>query len=187
MFITANTLPEMATANGFVANYTTFVIDAMKAARLYPRFSIQRLVEAQGAWQNDLSRVGAHEPNLEDGLDHFKQCGHLAFWIRRMSPLIEAADLTQNAADPPGYDVSEGEQEFRNLLFAYANEYLAFDLGFQICKYYESNKAGAPEASARAKALVLDHDYYKTMCHFLKYKTVSPHAMFLIYKSLFAV
>jgi hypothetical protein len=31
----------------------------------------------------------------------------------------------------------------------------------------------------------LSVDYYRTVCHFLKYKTVSPHGIFLLYKSLF--
>ena len=71
---------------------------------------------------------------------------------------------------------------FRGLLLPYANEYLAFDFGFQIVKFYELGKEGG---SKRANEMALSRDYYKTVCHFLKYKTVSPHALNLIYRSLF--
>ena len=99
-----------------------------------------------------------------------------------MGPVVEAVDLTRSIADAPGYDLSPDEIAFRDLLFGYSNEYLAFDLGFQFCRYYEMEN-GSP----RAAALVLDEDYIRTTCHFLKYKTVSPHALYLIYKSIFLV
>lgn len=182
MRITKDTLPDMRNVRAFMGTYTSYVTETLGEARLFPKFAPQRVVEAHGAWKEDLTRVSDHEPNLENGLDHFKQCGHLIFWVRRMSPLVEAIDLTENIADAPGLPLTDTETRFRNLLFGYANEYLAFDLGFQICKFYEINKPGS---SAHAEGLVLSHDYYQTMCHFLKYKNVSPHAMYLILKSLF--
>ncbi|ALK08190.1 hypothetical protein BVIR_392 [Blastochloris viridis] len=69
------------------------------------------------------------------------------------------------------------------MLFGYANEYLAFDYCFMICKYYEANRDDYPSEFARN--LVVSRDYYKIMRQFLKYKSVSPHAMQLIYRSLF--
>jgi hypothetical protein len=168
----------------FVRFFVDYAQDVLSQARLYPRLSQQRVIEAHGAWLSDLKRVNNHEPQLKkgDGLDHFKRSGHLAFWVRRMGPVVEAIDTTLNLADSPGYDVSEDEAAFRDLLFGYCNEYLAFDLGYQFCRYYEIGKRGG---SARAEALVLDEDYIRTTCHFLKYKNVSPHALYLIYKSLF--
>jgi hypothetical protein len=106
----------------------------------------------------------------------------MAFWLRRVSPVVEAIDLTSNPQDALGYPLSEDELAFRDLLFGYCNEYLAFDLGFQFCRYYEIAKKGN---SRRADGLILSEDYLRTTCHFLKYKNVSPHALFLIYKSLF--
>ena len=108
--------------------------------------------------------MGEHEPNLEDGLDHFKRCGHLAFWLRRMGPISEAIDTTQNLADSTGYDLSQDEIEFRELLLGYCNEYIAFDYAFQICKYYEIGKTPPSE---RAAAFSLSREYYQTICHFL--------------------
>ena len=99
-----------------------------------------------------------------------------------MSPIVEAVDATTNLADAEGMPLSDDEKAFRDLLFGYVNEYIAFDIGFQFCRYYETAKKGGSE---RATNLILSEDYLRTTCHFLKYKNVSPHALFLIYKSLF--
>lgn len=140
------------------------------------------MIEAHGAWVNDLTRVGSYEPQLKDGLDHFKQCGHLAFWLRRLGPIIDADDTTLNLGDAEGYPLSDDEKAFRKLLLGYRNEYLAFDYAFQICLYYEIGQEGG---SARASNLHLSREYYQTICQFMKFKNVSPHAMHLILKSLF--
>jgi hypothetical protein len=182
MDIKAGDLEAIEDEAVFVRFFVDYAQDVLHQARLYPRLSKPRVIEAHGAWLSDLKRVNDHEPQLGEGLDHFKRCGHLAFWVRRMGPVVEAIDTTRNIADAPGYDLSSDEKAFRDLLFGYCNEYLAFDLGFQFCRYYEIGKAGG---SARANSLVLDENYIRTACHFLKYKQVSPHALFLLYKSLF--
>lgn len=166
----------------FMQVFSDYTVHVLHEARLFPKLSKLRVIEAHGAWRNDMHRVSGSEPELEEGLDHFKRCGHLTFWIRRMSPVVEAYDLTAGVADAPGMPITEDEQAFRDLLFGYCNEYLAFDFGFQFCRFYEMNKNGR---SPRAEGLALDEDYIRTVCHFLKYKSVSPHAIFLIYKSLF--
>lgn len=183
MRIDKNTLPDLEKRDVFSGTYIGYVVETLGHARLFPKFAAQRVIEAHGAWLSDLRRVGDHEPQLDDGLDHFKRCGHLAFWIRRMSPMVEVIDLTENVADAPGHPVTDAENAFRDLLFGYANEYLAFDFGFQICKFYEMYKPGG---SVRASNFTPSMEYIQGTCQFLKYKTVSPHAMFLIYKSLFA-
>ena len=99
-----------------------------------------------------------------------------------MGPIVEAIDLTKSLADAEGYPLTDDEIAFRDLLFGYCNEYIAFELGFEFCRYYETAKKGG---SQRASSLVLTEDYLRTACHFLKYKQVSPHAIYLIYKSLF--
>jgi len=149
-------------------------------ARLFPHLSKPRIYEAHGAWLMDLKRVGEHEKNLVNGLDHFKRCGHLAFWLRRMSPVVEFMDLDFGKDELP---MTQPEKDFRGLLLGYCNEYLAFDFGFQICKYYEVHHK--TKASGRAAELLLSQKYYQTTCHFLKYKTASPHALQLNFKSLF--
>jgi len=99
-----------------------------------------------------------------------------------MAPIVEAIDTTKNLGDSAGYPLSPDEIAFRELLLGYCNEYIAFDYAFQICKYYELGKV---PPSSRAAAVALSREYYQTMCHFLKYKNVSPHALHLIFKSIF--
>lgn len=176
-------LPAILDCNVFVEKFGEYAGDVLRTCRLHPVASTPRIIEAYGAWKNDLLRVGEHEPKLNDGLDHFKQCGHLAFWLRRLSPIVESYDTLQNLGDSQGYPLNDDEKAFRKLLLGYVNEYLAFDYGYQICKYYEIGQEGGSE---RAQSLAPDREYYQTMCQFLKYKNVSPHAMHLIYKSLFA-
>jgi len=181
MDIRAGDLEAIEDEATFVRFYADFATHVLWQARLFPKLSRPRVIEVHGAWMSDLKRVNENEPQLGDGLDHFKRCGHLAFWARRMSPVIEAIDVTKNYQDTHT-DLTTDEVAFRDLLFGYCNEYIAFELGFQFCRFYEIGKAPPSE---RAKHLVLSENYLKTTCHFLKYKQVSPHALYLIYKSLF--
>jgi len=98
-----------------------------------------------------------------------------------MSPVIDAADLTYDR-EPQTPPLTKDEVALRNLLFGYHNEFIAFEFGYQFCLFYEINKPGGSE---RAERLSLSGDYYRTVCQFLKYKNVSPHALFLIFKNLF--
>lgn len=164
----------------FVKFYSEYAEEILHIARLMPRLSRPRIIEAHGAWTKDLERVGANENKLQDGLDHFKRAGHLAFWLRRMGPIVEFVDETSNIADGSDYQLDDHERNFRDLMEGHANEYMAFDIGFQFCKFYEISVD-----SKTAEALSLDEDYIRTTCHFMKYKQVSPHSLFMIYKSLF--
>jgi hypothetical protein len=180
MRITKETLGEMFTRDGFKNIFAEYAMAVLGEARLFPRLSLPRIYDAQGAWQSDLTSLREREPLLGDGPDHFKQCGHLAFWLRRLSPVVEVADLDFGSSDIP---MTKHQHDFRELLFGYCNEFLAFDLGYQICRYYEANQKEKP--SERARSLLPSPAYCKTVCHFIKFKTVSPDAMHLIYKSLF--
>ncbi|MDX7953525.1 hypothetical protein P7D22_20375 [Lichenihabitans sp. Uapishka_5] len=184
MQITSRTLTALsADVFSFSSTFQNYAESAFSAARLLPVLSKPRLVDSWGSWKNDLKRVGDHEKNLVNGLDHFKQAGHLAFWIRRMSPVVEATDSLANPQDAPGYAPDRFETAFRKILFAYSNEYLAFDLGYQIVNFYEKSRTDRVSAYRKPE---IDSDYYETMCHFLKFKNVSPHALHLIYRSLFS-
>lgn len=182
MRISSNILEEIKELGAFKRFFENYVQSVLGEARLFPRLSMLRVEEVHGAWLNDLDRVGENERRLTDGLDHFKRAGHLAFWVRRMLPLVEAIDTTSGLGDSEGYPLTQQEKKFRELLFGYHNEYVSFDLGFQICKFYETAVNGE---NSRAGTLVLTEDFYNTICHFLKYKTVSPHSITMIYKSLF--
>jgi hypothetical protein len=181
MKITDKTLPAIqADEKEFVEFFQAFAIELMADAAFYPVLNKQRILAAHGAWCQDLERINHHEKKLKEGLDHFKRAGHLAYWVRRLGPIIDATanyNLQDSFSHPPNAE----QEEMRAKMFGFWNEYVAFEMGFQFCKFYEVGQAGATRNASFAPNM----DYYDTMCQFLKYKNVSPHALFLIYKSLF--
>lgn len=178
MDIEKSTLGDLKNCDFFINYYSRYVSETLWNIRLIPHLSRPRLIEAHEAWLADLKRVQKHESRLK-GLNIYKQAGHLAFWIRRTSPVTEAVDGTGNMSVGPA-PFTKRQLDFEKLITSYCNEYLAFDFGFQLVKFYRLGKPGG-----RAENLDLSVRYYKTVCQFMKYKQVSPHALHLIYKSLF--
>ncbi len=185
--ITESTLDEIASDfakfKAFFEAYVTYV--AVQGARLTPVISPARLQDAHSFWTEDLDRLKTFSLSANDGAqipDHFKQAAHLAFWIRRQGPVVEYHDA-YNPQDSFSQPADQAEEKMRDLLFNFGSEYLAFDLGYLICRYYEIGRRSESEASETD--FHLDTDYIKTVSYFLKAKSVSPHALYLIYKSLF--
>ncbi|MBF0604575.1 MAG: hypothetical protein HQL07_12895 [Nitrospirae bacterium] len=137
---------------------------------LDPYFSRQYTEEVYDAWIDDLKRVSRHDMKSEE-LDHFKHASHLCFWIRRMGPILE---LMEKDSFPPDSHGDKGRE--LDLITKYRNEYLAFRIGLTICGDFEPH----------SKHPKLTYDYIASLCRFMRYKHVSPHALFLIYKSLFS-
>lgn len=160
--------------------FEAHVVEFTRPALLSPIFSEARLRDAHRAWLADLARIRGAEPNLKEaGLDHFKQCAHLAYWLRRKSPIVDYEDW---AAKVEGLgDLYSDEVQRRDLLRRYGEEFLAFDFGYKICLYYEMERLENPRSEP--PALTLTH--LIDICHMLKFKNVSPHALYLIYKSIF--
>ena len=133
------------------------------------------MVAAHGAWISDLERIERHEKQLIDGLDHFKRAGHLTYWIRRMSPIIDGHDPHYNPQDSDSHKVepNSAELRMRERMFGFWNEYVAFEVGFQLCKFYELGQPG----KRRRGEFFPSADYYETMCQFLKFKNVSSSAL----------
>lgn len=133
-----------------------------------------KLLECFVLWKNDLKRIKEFEMSDSYQLDHFKHAAHMVYWLRRALPIISIQSAEQ---DPTQYE----EQE-QQLLFKYANQYCAFDFGFKLCAFFESNKHGSEVYFAE---MAISYDYKQVASHFLKTKNVSPHALFLIYKAIF--
>lgn len=162
-------------------------------SHLSPMISRYLLKETFSLWRKDLRRVSHMELNGSE-LDHFKQAAHLCYWLRRSSPISDFADHL-----PDGAALSDKQKDVRDLIFRYGNEFAAFDVGYRLCRFFEAKRDDVtamllmtgPTSEEQQKALsaitqfVLEEDYVKTICHFLKEKNVSPHALYLIYRSLF--
>jgi hypothetical protein len=127
-----------------------------------------RLSFAHHFWQKDLVRVSKRE--FDGGeLDHFKQSGHLSYWLRRQSPVIR-------------WDISgSNHEEYANFLVTCGNEHFSFMLGYRLCLYFECNK----DIPFNESKFALSSKYVRDTCYFLKQKNVSPHALALIFRSIF--
>ncbi|BBK30369.1 hypothetical protein STHU_10030 [Allostella humosa] len=180
MAIDGRCLPNLAQLDFFVDEFVAYCDETLDLGKLRPHYSISRIRDAHHAWRDDLARVGAAEPNLAEGMDHLKQCGHLAYWLRRMAPVIDYEDVLKAAEDDP--EPYPEEAAFRSMITGYGTEYLAFDFGRKICSIYEELRVdrGTPFQHPAITAT-----YIKDTCHMLKFKHVSPHSMYLIYRSLF--
>ena len=150
--------------------------------------SERRLGEAYDFWQDDCARTlrsGIDGGSVE--LDHFKHASFIAFWLRRMIPINE----TYRDPDPEAHS----SKEEQNFFLRYGNEICALLIGFQICLYYEM--ASISEESGDVVAPMADWEEMLRKTRFpphiirdfamvLKHKNMSPHSLYLMFRSLFA-
>lgn len=143
-----------------------------------------RLQEAFHYWISDLNRVGDREYDGDHANpDHFKHAAHLAYWLRRSKPVI---DVFQTEEFPSGADLSAADAYSAEHAFLrkYSNEYLAFDLGYHLALFYEVN---AVNSTKRVGSYIIrDWEYFETVCYVLNSKNVSPHALNVVYRTVFA-
>lgn len=139
--------------------------------------SPRRMLDAFDAWRRDakawLGEMNEHQGTT--GLDHFKYAGILAFWLRRRL-VIERIQYLDPAISEGAREPSATQERF----VEFGDEICSFFLGFHFCFRYEYDERRWDLPTAH-----LNDDYVAIMATFLKRKNVSPHAMYLIYKSLF--
>lgn len=185
--ITPTTLPDMRSNFDVFREVFYKHVDRVcqTKARLVPRLMRDRMYTAWEAWNSDLKRVEDHEPNITQA-DHFKHCGHLIFWLRRQQPIVELYEA-RVAQDAPGYDLIQSEQEVRNFLTCYANEFFAWDVGYIICNYYVSDicAKSAGLSLSPAPVISVSNEFVTNICNMMKFKSVSPHSLYLILAALF--
>lgn len=144
-------------------------------ANLSLQYSTDLLHDAYQSYQWDVKRLTENMPDSPSP-DHFKLSGCLAYWLRRNSPIASWEIIDSN------HKISAEKQKSRDFLYNYGRVYHPFMLGYRICWFFEYHKQGAAK---RRIPDSLDSDYVHTICYFMKHKSVSPHALGLIYRSLF--
>jgi hypothetical protein len=133
--------------------------------------SARRLREARELWLNELSNMkitGGGEP------DHFKQAGFLTYWLRRRLVI----SITREGANFTG---SSQQIQFLER----PNEICSFILGFRICLFFQANRKSGEERRQYLSSIELQSEFVKDAGILLYEKQLSPHAMYLIYRSLF--
>ena len=143
--------------------------------RITSTISDYRLRQAYEFWTNDLRRLMHFDLNESRRADHFKQAGYLAYWLRRSDPITE-----MNWPDVS--DQFHAVTRARDIHLLYGAEYPSLMLGFDLCRYFEANRIGSSNYFSDYE---LDEDLVLTACHFMKTKSVSPHAVYMMYKFLF--
>jgi hypothetical protein len=130
-----------------------------------------RMAQAREGWIQDVDRGKAED---SDELDHFKQAGYLAYWLRRRV-IINAIDHLANRVD---------DASTKNFV-QFGNEIASFQVGFRICLTYEAEARGGPARVDQLSQIYLDPSFVLDVAKLLHYKNVSPHALYLIYRALF--
>ena len=162
---------KMSQVKGFLELIAQQYEDVCRAFYLKPQLSQPRMREAFESWHHDIMRLPRDSMNHGDQKpDHFKLSGSLAYWLRRSPPLIELESKEFDWDDPCA-----------QIFVKYSDTYLAFDLGFRLCDYYETHKKNNP-----TQPKILSLEYLQSVCYMLKFKNVSPHALILIYRSLYS-
>jgi len=177
LYIPAKVLEKLKDEDWFINFVKSQYINTAAEVALLAELSDSFLLEAYGQWMNDVRRIKDFELDNNTEPDHFKQAGHLTYWLRRSRPVVDVRIV-------PSAVVPEGELAaiLHELIMIAPNEYLAFDIGYRIVLLHECYSVGAKRDESE---FALTDDFVVTMVQFLRNKNVSPHALFLIFKSLF--
>ncbi len=147
--------------------------------------SERRLIEAYDYWQEDANRtLGLGIDKKSKTLDHFKHAAFICFWLRRTNPINELRGQSP---------VPNDRRKSAQLFFQYGNEICALFIGLQLCLFYESGRWDEESSNVspiggltdRLKLVSLPPDLLGDFAMILKHKNMSPHAIYLMYKSLF--
>ncbi|HEY0327746.1 MAG TPA: hypothetical protein VGC77_01505 [Rhodopseudomonas sp.] len=137
------------------------------------RISPTRLEEVRLLWKRDTGRIDILGDTIPD---HFKQAGFLAYWLRRR--MVVGWSERHSAQHPTA------EQD-RFLLAV--NEVCAFLVGLRLCVYFEYKDLidSTDHIGHRLQELHLARNLKFDIATLLRHKNVSPHALYLIYRTLF--
>jgi hypothetical protein len=154
-----------------------------RSSPISPIFSDYWISQAFLHYVKDVSRVSNNEYNGKP-LDHYKRAGLLCYWLRRCPPIAEFG----NNAD---FLLSGVKLRSPNTLETiHGNQWAAFDIGFRICRFFQAFRNDTRQnAAERAKieriSLQGEAEYLQDLCYILSDKNMSPHAIGIIYRSLF--
>lgn len=192
----ANAINKLKDRNFFRQAIAQFYLNVAETHGCIVTISDRRISEAYDFWIADLERslhLGSDEKTVE--LDHFKHAGFIAFWLRRLVPIndiwfIEDERVAAVAGDEAATAPSAGQIRF----YRYGNELCALFVGFYLCLAVETlAMTGRMTSEDGAVTVVSDAVGVRTMPkHFnseypklLKHKNVSPHGLYMLYRSLF--
>ena len=113
--------------------------------------------------------------------DHFKRAGALLHALYTSKPIVAVKfdpelDDVDTISTPLGtsYGDAEGALSFGHFFNEYHNEFMGFQLAFDICRQFVENEPRS-----------IDFEYVHTVCAYLKNNgNLSVESLFMIFKSL---
>ena len=165
--------------------YNAIVGEACRIGRDFScslEINLRRLLEAQDYWAWDMSSMASTD-RIEGTSPvvpcEFKHAAFLTYWLRRRVFVERVRKHSQLVC----------EQEKAEFYSNYATELMAFLIGIRLCAYHVAKK----EATAADKGKVvqlpalqrrIDFEIAREHAILLRHKNVSPHALYLTFRSL---
>lgn len=144
-----------------------------------PYLNDARLFDAWDAYRHDRKHALDSLPKGNKEPDNFKSSGILAYWLRRTAPVYDLR-YPFGAKEP---SVSDSTTLMtRELIEAFPSEFAAFNFGMYICSSFQTENKKNPTVPAIEDN---NYNYYWDICYLLKRKSLSPHSLGMIYRSLF--
>jgi hypothetical protein len=170
--------PAVSGAEWFRAAIRGIFEKVAKENKCWVAMSDARLDEARILWMDDVVRMriapGDTQTASLDEPDHFKQSGHLAYWLRRR--IVANAIRESDGGEP-----TDAIKKF----ILYGAERCSFYVGYLICLGFATSHLHGRQRQDVLARIELTTEYQYDVAVLLKHKNVSPHALYLIYRSLF--
>lgn len=154
--------------------------------------SERRIGDAHDYWLGDVERTLTSSTDDETTeLDHFKHGAFIAFWLRR---LVIINDIWFRPEDHATSIAGESVPSVAQIQFyRFGNEICALYAGFFICLAYETYAKTERLRQGDVTRVITDATYVQAIPDtirneypkLLKHKNVSPHALYMLYRSLF--
>lgn len=154
--------------------------------------SMRRLGEAHDYWQGDVERTLAMGTDHETTeLDHFKHAAFIAFWLRRLVLINNIWFRPEDRHSAAAGDTAPSPMQIQ--FYRFGNEICALFAGFYICLAYETYAMSKRREREGNMQVISDGVFVREMpSHLmseypklLKHKNISPHALYMLYRSLF--
>ena len=152
-----------------------------------------RAYEAHDLWTDDLDKLLHHGIESSDDLEIYKYAGFLSYWLRRRL-VIDSIDIYSGEAPNPQIKIKDHRdnlpKEMEEFL-QFHNERSAFDFGIQMCFNYKINELKDEGFSDEDIEMFINNLARKSKqmawdtSILMKQKSVSPHTLYLVFKSLF--
>jgi len=136
--------------------------------------SENRIANACDAFVGEAKRFRGSLPPDSVTPDHFKLSGALVYWLRRFGVVYGLQH--QVVSEQPDEDI-------RLLALEYECELPAYTLGLDLCKFFEHGASDEEYRDVNKPRITMS--YLRSVCYLMRFKSLSPHAMGMIYRSLF--